>query len=229
MGQYHYLVNLSKKQFVNPHEIGNGLKLREQVGWQCSTSTALVMLLAASNGRGGGDFNNGNPTSSRLIGSWAGDRVAFIGDYAEEDDIRGVNAVQIYEDISRDGWPNDGWVNISPHVREMMAEEFNVRYTGNLGEWLEIQPKTKPEPKPVPAPKKHPIEDNPMFRFYYPNSKNYGKPTYREVRVISANDRYVWGLDTTDKNRIKKFCRDRITHWACGESIMFYNAGSMPK
>ena len=59
MGQYHYLINLDKKQVVNPHQIGNGLKLREQTGWPYSTATALVMLLAASSkqgGRGGGDF-----------------------------------------------------------------------------------------------------------------------------------------------------------------------------
>lgn len=53
MGQYHYLVNLTKREYVMPHEIGNGLKLTEQVGWPYSSSTVLVMLLAASNGRGG--------------------------------------------------------------------------------------------------------------------------------------------------------------------------------
>ena len=70
MGQYHYLINLDKKQFVHPHQIGNGLKLKEQVGWEYSTATALVLLLAASSrdgGRGGGDFHALHP----LIGAWA--------------------------------------------------------------------------------------------------------------------------------------------------------------
>jgi hypothetical protein len=140
MGQYHYLVNLDKKQFVHPHEIGNGLKLHEQVGWQYSTATALVMLLAASSrdgGRGGGDFHAEHP----LVGSWAGDRVAFVGDYAETEDIPGCDAPRIYEVCS--GEPKagskehpEGWFNISAQVREMMTAEFNISYTGNG--WLDI-------------------------------------------------------------------------------------------
>jgi len=140
MGQYHYLINLDKKQFVHPHQIGNGLKLHEQIGWQYSTATALVMLLAASSrdgGRGGGDFHAEHP----LVGSWAGDRVAFVGDYAETEDIPGCDATQIYEicayEPKKDGETRpDGWVNISAQVREMMAAEFNIRYSGTG--WLEI-------------------------------------------------------------------------------------------
>jgi hypothetical protein len=140
MGQYHYLVNLDKKQFVHPHQIGNGLKLHEQVGWQYSTATVLVMLLAASSrdgGRGGGDFH----AKHSLVGSWAGDRVAFVGDYAEAEDIPGSDAPRIYEVCSGEAkagseQPSDGWVNISAPVREMMTAEFNIRYTGTG--WLDI-------------------------------------------------------------------------------------------
>jgi hypothetical protein len=141
MGQYHYLVNLDKKQFVHPHQIGNGLKLREQVGREYSTATALVMLLAASSrdgGRGGGDFRARHP----LVGSWAGDRIAFVGDYAEKDDVPGCDARSIYQECS--GIPpqkppprkRPRWTNISPQVREMMASEFGVRYEGKG--WLNI-------------------------------------------------------------------------------------------
>lgn len=140
MGQYHYLINLDKKQFVHPHQIGNGLKLHEQVGWPYSTSTALAMLLAASSrdgGRGGGDFHAPHP----LIGSWAGDRIAFVGDYAETEDIPGFDAPHIYEVCSAEAKAGsdehpDGWKNISAQVREMMSAEFNIRYAGNG--WLEI-------------------------------------------------------------------------------------------
>jgi len=48
MGQYHYLVNINRRQFVHPNRIANGLKLREQVNWPYATATALVMLLAGS-------------------------------------------------------------------------------------------------------------------------------------------------------------------------------------
>ena len=144
MGQYHYLVNLDKRQVIHPHQIGNGLKLKEQVGWSYSTSTALVMLLASSSkdgGRGGGDFRARHP----LVGSWAGDRIAFVGDYSETTDIPNCNAELIYNQCytacnptesqaKPEGWKE--WTNISPQVREMMAEEFNIHYKGDG--WLDI-------------------------------------------------------------------------------------------
>ena len=141
MGQYHLLVNLNKKQVVHPHHIGNGLKLREQTGWEYSTSTVLVMLLAACSGRGGGDFRAGN----KSIGSWAGDRIAFVGDYAEPEDIHGVNAQEIYEKACAACHPedtegfaqSDGWKDISLEVRQMMADEFGISYEGDG--WLEIK------------------------------------------------------------------------------------------
>lgn len=129
MGQYHYLVNLTKKQFVHPHGIGNGLKLGEQIGWECSTSTALTMLLACSSGRGGGDFS-----SHPLVGSWAGDKIAFIGDYTETGDIKRVNTKRIYEACSN---KTGGYTDISAKVRKMMANEFDVSYKGESG-WIEI-------------------------------------------------------------------------------------------
>ena len=67
MGQYHYRINLDKKQVIHPHQIGNGLKLKEQIGWDYSTATVLVMLLAASSregSRGGGDFTANHPLIS---------------------------------------------------------------------------------------------------------------------------------------------------------------------
>ena len=79
MGQYHYLINLDKKQFVYPHQIGNGLKLKEQVGWEYSTATVLVMLLAASSrdgGRGGGDFHAEHPLVAELLAQL---RPVFLG------------------------------------------------------------------------------------------------------------------------------------------------------
>lgn len=144
MGQYHLLVNLDKRQFVHPHRIGNGLKLQEQVNWQYSTATALVMLLAASSqrgGRGGGDFHADHP----LVGAWAGDRVAFIGDYAEPDDVPSCNAKRIFQECEAAGSFSETaptkksrkrWTNISMQVREMMIAEFGVRYVGDG--WLNI-------------------------------------------------------------------------------------------
>lgn len=154
MGQYHYLVNLDKKQFVYPHQIGNGLKLHEQIGWKYSTATALVMLLAASckdGGRGGGDFHAVHP----LVGSWAGDCIAFAGDYAEPEDIPGFDAPQIYEACSasvsgKAEAETNGWTNISTQVRDMMSAEFGIRYFGDG--WLEIVERKKVRVAPPLAP-----------------------------------------------------------------------------
>ncbi len=160
MGHYHYLVNLDKKQVVHPHEIGNGLKLCEQIGWEYSTSTVLGMLIAAScskGPRGGGDFLSGHP----LIGSWAGNRIAFVGDYAKRADIPGCNAKRIralagaacHPDL---GKPTCGWINISPQVREMMTHEFSISYAGEG--WLAIKTASKPTATDQPIqPNRRPI------------------------------------------------------------------------
>ena len=97
MGQYHALYNTDKKEYVHAHRIDNGLKLLEQVGFQKSTATALFLLVANSNGRGGGDAKD-----HELIGRWAGDRIVVQGDYAEEGDQAYITdaALETYNDIS---------------------------------------------------------------------------------------------------------------------------------
>jgi len=79
MGQYHYVVNLTKKQFLHAHKFNEGIKLME---FGCNSKglmTALAVLLSNSTGRGGGDFHGDHP----LVGSWAGDSIVIAGDYAE--------------------------------------------------------------------------------------------------------------------------------------------------
>lgn len=108
MGQYHVVYNKDKKEFVHAHRIGNGLKLMEQVGWDQSTSTALFLLLANSNGRGGGDANE-HP----MIGRWAGDRVVIQGDYAEPTDTGFITEEEKNE-----------YKDISPEVKDLLEKEF---------------------------------------------------------------------------------------------------------
>ncbi|MBI3852722.1 MAG: hypothetical protein HY298_20910 [Verrucomicrobia bacterium] len=158
MGQYLYLINLDKKQVVHPHQIGNGLKLHEQIGWRYSTSTAPVMLLASSSkdgGRGGGDFHAKHP----LVGSWAGDRIAFVGDYAEPDDLPGCDAALLYAqcnaacnpreaDRRPAGWQE--WTNLSAQVREMMMAEFHLRYVGEG--WMDIVEENRKKAAPNLCP-----------------------------------------------------------------------------
>ena len=80
MGQYYLVVNISKKQFLDPHKCGEGLKLMEFACGAQGTLAALAILLADGNNRGGGDLHSDN----EIIGSWAGDRIVIAGDYADE-------------------------------------------------------------------------------------------------------------------------------------------------
>lgn len=118
MGQYHKIVNLTKKEFINPHVIGSGLKQREQVGWDGSPSCALFMLLCSSNNRGGGDFDLHD-----VLGRWAGDSIAVIGDYSEEDDILRVNAKDVYEELCKE---DSEYKDISLEVKDMLEKEFQI-------------------------------------------------------------------------------------------------------
>jgi hypothetical protein len=56
MGQYYKIVNLDKRQYVHPHRLGNGVKLLEFGCSAMGALTAVAILLADGNGRGGGDL-----------------------------------------------------------------------------------------------------------------------------------------------------------------------------
>ena len=79
MGQYYIIVNLDKRQYINPHKFGDGAKLMEFALSSLGTKTALAALLSDGNGRGGGDIDSQEP----IIGSWAGDRIVVAGDYGD--------------------------------------------------------------------------------------------------------------------------------------------------
>ena len=105
MGQYWIPVNLTKKEFIDPHKLGTGLKLWEQLGNHPGTGDALLVLTAAMpERRGGGDLDLGGDDkkyaeiAERTIGRWAGDRIAIVGDYAADSDLQPrFKASRIYE------------------------------------------------------------------------------------------------------------------------------------
>jgi hypothetical protein len=82
MGQYHFIVNTTKKEYLDPHCFGHGLKLLEWSQSMGGTNTALAILLSNSNNRGGGDLYSDHP----IIGTWANDNIVVAGDYAEKGD-----------------------------------------------------------------------------------------------------------------------------------------------
>lgn len=126
MGQYHYPVNLDKKQFVHPHRMGTGLKLWEQLANSPGTAGALVVLLASgSNGAGGGDLEE-----AAIVGTWCGDRIAFVGDYDEGSvylvDGKPLTGAKIYEACSE-----GAWTDVSDDVCEVLENELNGEFEGS--------------------------------------------------------------------------------------------------
>jgi len=107
MGQYHFPVNLTKKQYLHPHRLG---KLMEFISAQDGIPQAMILLLACSNGRGGGDFRGEDPEG--LIGSWAGDQIAIVGDYFEQEDMPNHNLPKNWRETFED---------ITPKIRQLMV------------------------------------------------------------------------------------------------------------
>jgi hypothetical protein len=69
-------VNVTKKEFVRPWDIGGVAKLWE---WCVNRQAGIFpYLLRKSNEGGGGDIRLEHP---RFAGRWAGDAVYLIGDY----------------------------------------------------------------------------------------------------------------------------------------------------
>jgi len=104
MSQRYYVVNVTKEQYLHPHDFGEGTKLLEFTSGRQGTLQALALLLASSNGRGGGGdvhwevsyyTKTGKGASQpktvqlpgtedhALIGSWAGDALVLAGSMAQ--------------------------------------------------------------------------------------------------------------------------------------------------
>lgn len=170
MGQYWLAVNLDKKEFVDPHKLGTGLKLWEQLANHPGTGAALLVLTAAMpQVRGGGDFDldtnwhgpereasapgpmpEAYPTiAKRTIGRWAGDRIALVGDYAEDDDLAPEHqAKSIYgkcRDRDEEG-EGEPWTDVSLDVCAVIEHELGGKYSGSgWRKWNEDQPAQQPD------------------------------------------------------------------------------------
>ena len=177
MGQYYKIVNLDKGQYLHPHALGDGLKLLEFACSAPGTMTALAILLADSNGRGGGDLMGPyDPKTGRtldvpdpygLIGSWAGDRIVVTGDYGDHGKLYGVCPD---DDPPRDDrgrewnmyhYASEVFCDISEAVKELICQDSYVK--SEMGDaWSEkvgfdtdhkFAPRAQaPDPTPEPAP-----------------------------------------------------------------------------
>ncbi|MDA3813831.1 MAG: hypothetical protein PF570_06200 [Candidatus Cloacimonetes bacterium] len=111
MGQYYKIVNLDKQEFLDTYTFNDGAKLLELGCSSEGTLTALAILLADGNGRGGGDLHSENP----IIGSWAGDRIVVAGDYADEQKFLSIDQIAKHK-MLKDGE--------NPNLYSYAAEHF---------------------------------------------------------------------------------------------------------
>ena len=160
MGQYWLPVNLDKREFVDPHKLGAGLKLFEQLANHPGTGAALILLTAAlPETRGGGDFDlednwhgaertvppyNASPgpmpkdypaRAKSVIGRWAGDRIALVGDYAKDGDLPAEHkASEIYCKCR-----NGKFQDITDDVCAVIEHELQGKFEGE--NWREFKAK----------------------------------------------------------------------------------------
>ena len=123
MGQDFTIYNLDKEQLIAPARFNDGQRLREFGSSSCGVLLALAALLADGNEHGG------IHSSHEMIGTWAGDRIAIIGDYA---DISGYQ-----EDLA-------SFTDISEHILMALCEDETFRI--RLLDDREVRP---PQPESI--------------------------------------------------------------------------------
>ena len=106
MGQYYRVCNLDKRQVLDPHAFGDGLKLLEFGCSSLGALTALTVLLADGNGRGGGDLHV-NPEEHPIVGSWAGERIVIAGDYGNEGKFLNSEPQDALLAVAKDAYTED--------------------------------------------------------------------------------------------------------------------------
>jgi hypothetical protein len=141
MGQYHIIYNKTKKEYFS---IG-GAKLLEK-SFDPICSTALMLLLANSNGRGGGDINieyeytkdfKKKPLAGKILakqqaldliaGRWAGDKIVIQGDYATKEDPAFIsdNSAKDYTNITREVLTA---LAVNDELRELISKDIWIKF-----------------------------------------------------------------------------------------------------
>ena len=116
MGQYHKLINITKKEFVVGYDIGILAKHYEQIGFEGSMADVIYCLMIAQGDdrRGGGDVSG-----HKFIGRWAGDNVAIVGDYYDQHTDK-PEYKALYDLVETD----KHYKNISPSIRSMLRAVY---------------------------------------------------------------------------------------------------------
>jgi hypothetical protein len=144
MGQYHILVNVDKREYLNPGSIGLGVKQWEHQShpsWPMvgSLADAMYVLTMTSPARGGGDM----PLTD-VSGRWAGDRVMVVGDYTEDGDLPPEYlGSEVYETAS------SSYTEIGEEVRDAFTTLYG--YTWEVEEFGGYDSWTRHLPQKVSA------------------------------------------------------------------------------
>jgi hypothetical protein len=123
MGQYHILVNVDKREWVDPWDIALGSKQWEHTSGESwplvgSLADAMYILTMTSPARGGGDLPKVD-ISSR----WAGDRVMIVGDYTEDEDLPPeFLGSELYTTAQ------NSYTNITDKVRLAFTQIFDIKW-----------------------------------------------------------------------------------------------------
>lgn len=118
MGQYFLLINLDKKEYIDPFKLGGGYKLWE---WMANFTIFLpFFLLRKSTEGGGGDYHG---RELKNLGRWAGDRVMLVGDYDESGlyDLAEKEFKEISDEIRMDFVQFLLWAELDVVSREKRA------------------------------------------------------------------------------------------------------------
>ena len=113
----HKLVNLDKKEVVDPEKIGFSAKQYEHSGTRGSLADAMYLLVMTCPNMGSGDW-----PLTEMSGRWAGDRVVILGSYTTDSHLKVENVEELYE-ISEE------WTDLSAEVRNAFSDIYNVEYT----------------------------------------------------------------------------------------------------
>jgi hypothetical protein len=106
------IVNLTKRQCLSPELFGDGRTLLDLAHGSSLMLTALSWLLAEDNGRGDGDAPD-----DPLIGSWARDSIAVVGDYGSPHE----SGESLHEQAS------EGFKDVSSSALRMIAKDETTR------------------------------------------------------------------------------------------------------
>ena len=136
MGQYYKIVNVTKGEYLCPWDFGHGAKLME-FGSGGSMLSAMALLLADGNGRGGGDFDHQDydPATEEIIGRWSGDKIVVAGDYADDGKFLTDEQIKQFKKDEPDlsvtlyAYADTYFKNISVQVIEKMMEDEWLRET----------------------------------------------------------------------------------------------------